>query len=136
MLKLLLALFNKPFILFGTYFGAFSIILHMCIMKNLYLYIFLSFFCFSKASYSQNLNHYNDSEEVSIYPNPVINGKIYITSKFNSKKGIEIFDVLGKKIHASILIGKELNISNLTPGIYIIKITERNLTITRKLVVK
>ena len=105
-------------------------------MKNLYLYIIALSFCFSKVSYSQTLNHYNKSEEVSIYPNPVINGKIYITSKFDSKKEIEIFDVLGKKVHTSILIGKELNISNLTPGIYIIKITNRNLTITRKLVVR
>ena len=49
---------------------------------------------------------------------------------------IEIFDVLGKKIYSTSLFGKELNISKLTPGIYILKIKENNSSATRKLVVR
>lgn len=75
-------------------------------------------------------------EDLSIYPNPVSNGKIYITTKQNLTKDIEIFDVLGKKIYTTSLFGKELNIAKLTPGIYILKIKENNISATRKLVVR
>ncbi|MGJ8591877.1 MAG: T9SS type A sorting domain-containing protein [Aquaticitalea sp.] len=75
-------------------------------------------------------------EDLSIYPNPVSNGKIYITTKLNLTKEIEIFDVLGKKIYSTSMFGKELNISKLTPGIYILKIKENNSSATRKLVVR
>lgn len=75
-------------------------------------------------------------ESLSIYPNPVSNGKIYITTKQNFTKEIEIFDVLGKKVQSTSLFGKELNISKLTPGIYILKIREKNSSATRKLVVR
>lgn len=75
-------------------------------------------------------------QDLSIYPNPVSNGKIYITTKLNLSKDIEIFDVLGKKIYNTSVFGKELNISKLTPGIYILKIKENNRTATRKLVVR
>ncbi len=37
------------------------------------------------------------SEGLGFYPNPVSNGKIYITSKTSLDKEISIFDLLGKK---------------------------------------
>ncbi|HUH29073.1 T9SS type A sorting domain-containing protein [Gelidibacter sp.] len=74
--------------------------------------------------------------DLSIYPNPVSNGKIYITTKENLTKNVEIYDVLGKKIISESLFGKELNISKLTAGIYILKIKEGNSSATRKLVVR
>ena len=91
-------------------------------------------------SYSQvaepNISKTEIIEDLSIYPNPVSNGKIYITTKENLTKEIEIFDVLGKKVFSASLFGKELNISKLTPGIYILKIKENDSSATRKLVVK
>lgn len=77
-------------------------------------------------------------EELSIYPNPVSNGKtvIFITSKLNLTKKIEFYDVLGKQIFSTVLVGKELNISNLSKGVYVLKITEKNSTETKKLVIK
>ena len=110
-------------------------------MKN-YLLILCLVAClsFSSNGYSQitepTTSQTESIEELSIYPNPVSNGKIYITTKENLTKEIEIFDVLGKKIHSTSLFGKELNISKLTPGIYILKIKENNSSATRKLVVK
>ncbi|MEZ4855049.1 MAG: T9SS type A sorting domain-containing protein [Gelidibacter sp.] len=110
-------------------------------MKNyLYILVILMSLCFSVEGFAQktipNSSQTDSIEELSIYPNPVSNGKIYITTKQNLTKDIEIFDVLGKKIYASSLFGKELNISKLTPGIYILKIKENNISATRKLVVK
>ncbi len=75
-------------------------------------------------------------EGLSFYPNPVSNGKIYITSKSSLDKDIIIFDVLGKKVLQTTLNTKELNISSLSPGVYIIKIKEGEATATRKLIVK
>ncbi|SFZ89586.1 Por secretion system C-terminal sorting domain-containing protein [Flaviramulus basaltis] len=77
-------------------------------------------------------------EGLSIYPNPVSSGKtyIYITSKYNFNKKIEFYNVLGKQIFSTNLTGKELNISNLSKGVYILKITENNTSETRKLVIK
>lgn len=110
-------------------------------MKN-----YLSFFCLlafislSTVGYSQmsepSVSNNETIENLSIYPNPVSNGKIYITTKQNLTKDIEIFDVLGKKIYTTSIFGKELNITKLSPGIYILKIKENNITATRKLVVR
>ncbi|WP_369692171.1 T9SS type A sorting domain-containing protein [Formosa haliotis] len=75
-------------------------------------------------------------EDLSIYPNPVSNGKLYIVTKSNLTKEIEIFNVLGKSIFQTTLFGKELNISKLNAGIYIIKIKENNISTTRKLIIR
>jgi hypothetical protein len=75
-------------------------------------------------------------EGLSLYPNPVSTGKVYVTSKKDSEKEIIIFDVLGKKVLQTIINNKELNVSNLSPGVYIIKITEEGATSSRKLIVQ
>ena len=75
-------------------------------------------------------------EGLSLYPNPVVNGKVYISSKSDLENDIIIFDVLGKKVPQAHLTSKELNIPDLTPGVYIIKISEQNNSATRKLIVR
>ncbi|WP_330442691.1 T9SS type A sorting domain-containing protein [Flavobacterium sp. C4GT6] len=111
-------------------------------MKKNYFYItLLFFFLFSFAAVAQenkgNLTVQQESiEGLNIYPNPVSSDRVYITSKSSQSKEVEIFDVLGKKILHTTITGKELNISNLTAGVYIIKIKEGEATATRKLIVK
>ncbi|WP_373057730.1 T9SS type A sorting domain-containing protein [Zunongwangia sp. H14] len=73
---------------------------------------------------------------LSIYPNPVTNGKVYISTTRNLEKEIEIYNVLGKPVKKIRLRGRELDVSSLTPGIYILKIEEQNNRATRKLVIK
>lgn len=75
-------------------------------------------------------------EGLNLYPNPVSNGKVYITSKNDLNKEIIIFDVLGKKVLQTTMNSKELSVANLSPGVYIIKISEGEATATRKLIVK
>lgn len=101
------------------------------------LAFFTAFSGFGQNSVSNNSIPQN-IENLSIYPNPVSNGKtfIYITSKLNLTKSIEFYDVLGKLIFSTVLTGKELNISNLSKGVYVLKITESNISETRKLVIK
>jgi hypothetical protein len=112
-------------------------------MTKNYLYIatlFIFFLSFSsnaqesKSQYSRNQDATIDG--LSFYPNPVSNGKIYIISKSSLDKEISIFDVLGKKVLQAIINTKELNISSLSPGVYIIKIREGEATAARKLIVK
>ncbi len=110
-------------------------------MKNylfiLLLMIFLGFGgSVSAQTAPSKMSTSNDIMDLVIYPNPVNNGKIYITTKQNLSKLVEIYDVLGKKIVSNALFGKELNISRLTPGIYILKIQEGTNSATRKLVVR
>jgi|SRR5690606_10967437 len=97
-------------------------------MIKKYFYTLLIFFAFSSAASAQ--------EGLGFYPNPESNGKIYITSKSNIDKDVMIFDVLGKKVLQTVTSSKEVNISALSPGVYIIRITEGNTTATRKLIIK
>lgn len=111
-------------------------------MTKYYFQIITVFICLlvSTLSFSQSIepkkSDYGTIEGLTIYPNPVSNGKLYISSTKNLSKNIQIFDVLGKKIYDTGLFGNALDISRLNTGVYIIKITEDGNTITRKLVVK
>lgn len=111
-------------------------------MTKNYIYIILLFLTFSLSVTAQESKNGNASksqeptiEGLSLYPNPNNTGKVYVTSRFNLDKKVEIFDVLGKKVMDVTLYTKELNISNLNPGVYIIKIKEGEASATRKLIV-
>ncbi len=113
-------------------------------MKKKYFYTILlfGFLLTVNTSYAQQESKRSTAEitqnidGLTIYPNPVNNGKVFISTTLNHSKDINIYDVLGKKIVSETLFGKELNISNLTPGVYILKIKENNFSATRKLVVR
>jgi hypothetical protein len=111
-------------------------------MTKNYIYIILLFLSFSIGAVAQEGKSATSTksqeptiEGLSLYPNPNNTGKVYITSRLNLDKKIEVFDVLGKKVIDLILYTKELNISNLNPGVYIIKIKEGEASATRKLIV-
>lgn len=111
-------------------------------MAKNYFYIILIFISFAATNVvAQEGKSTSKSQETSIeglsfYPNPVTNGKVYISSKLNLDKQIAIFDVLGKKVLQTLLTSKELNVASLSPGVYIIKIEEGDATATRKLIVR
>ena len=75
-------------------------------------------------------------EGLSIFPNPASGQKVYINTKAGKSKKVEIYNVLGNSILSAELVGNELNISSLDPGIYIMKIQEGKSSATRKLVVR
>jgi hypothetical protein len=106
-------------------------------MKKKYFYItLLLFFLLSLGAAAQDSKQ-ETIDGLNIYPNPVSTGRIYITSKSSLNKDVEIYDVLGKKIlSVTLTSSKEVNIANLTPGVYIVKIKEGDATATRKLIVK
>ena len=103
-------------------------------MAKNYLYTFFFFCLFSLGTFAQDVKQ--QGETLGFYPNPVSNGKIYITSKTTLDKEVLIFDVLGKKVLQTTISSRELNISTIPPSVYIIKITEGDTTTTRKLIVR
>lgn len=116
-------------------------------MKEKYLYIFLMLIITSFSAQAQTAKNSgvadqvkteNTLDKVQIYPNPVTSGKIYINAETNSVKAIELYDMLGKRILTTEMNGyqKELNVSNLKAGVYILKLAEKNNSITRKIVIK
>ncbi|MEN9323762.1 MAG: hypothetical protein RL699_1542 [Bacteroidota bacterium] len=99
---------------------------------NLYIaFVFTFVFC------SVNGQEIKTQQDIlGFYPNPVNNGKIYLTSKTALDKEVIIFDVLGKKVFQNTVSSKEISLANLTPGVYIIKLREGEVTTTRKLIIK
>lgn len=114
-------------------------------MKKNYFYITSLILLFSLSASAQDGKQQGTSaskfqeqsfENLNVYPNPVGNGRVYITSGTASPKDIEIFDVLGKRVMLTTISTKELNVSSLSPGVYIIKIKEGEQRATRKLIIK
>lgn len=110
--------------------------------KNYFYITFLLLFFCSLSLSAQEVKPQSRVQEstaiegLNLYPNPVSNGKVYISTKNDLDKEIQIFDVLGKKVLQTVLSSKELNVSTLTPGVYIIKIKEEEASTTRKLIVR
>ncbi|MEX0273518.1 MAG: T9SS type A sorting domain-containing protein [Flavobacteriaceae bacterium] len=101
-----------------------------------YLYLILFFF-FLSFSYGQDaVGKASSIEGFKLYPNPTINGKVYISTKAKAPKRILIFDVLGTKVMETTLIREELNVSDLGAGVYLLRVIEKGEVATRKLVIK
>ena len=102
-------------------------------MKQLYTFVF---FLLLSISYGQNSKANGDIDGFKLYPNPVTDDKVYINTTHNASKRILIFDVLGTKVLKAKLLGKELNLSNINPGVYVLRVYEKDKMVTRKLIIK
>ncbi|MDC7995268.1 T9SS type A sorting domain-containing protein [Altibacter sp. HG106] len=72
----------------------------------------------------------------SIYPNPATS-TINITSALSGDMNVAIFDVLGKQVMNNVVSGEQrVNIESLNSGVYIVRVTQGNVTETQKLVVR
>ncbi|WP_430928613.1 T9SS type A sorting domain-containing protein [Polaribacter marinivivus] len=74
----------------------------------------------------------------AIYPNPVSNGRLTITSNSTDSKQVSIFNVLGKNVLNTTISGTkaEVNTSGISAGIYILKVVEGGKTATSKLIIR
>lgn len=102
-------------------------------MKHFYV---LFFFFAVTLGFGQQAPEKGDIEGFKLYPNPVTEGRVYVVTAKNAPKKIRIFDVLGTPVLETTIIGKELNISELKSGIYLIQVYEKDKVATRKLIVK
>ncbi|MBM1104786.1 T9SS type A sorting domain-containing protein [Aurantibacter crassamenti] len=102
-------------------------------MKHLYLVF--AFLCITIA-YGQDSVASSDIEGFKLYPNPVTSGKVYISTTNSAPKKILIFDVLGTQVLQTTILGKEIDLSSLDAGVYILRMYQNNKMATRKLIVK
>ena len=73
---------------------------------------------------------------MKIYPNPTNIGQVTIDSPENGYISVQVYDVLGKQVKKEILISDVLSVSDLTPGLYIVQITQNGFFTTKKLLIK
>ncbi|WP_417866793.1 T9SS type A sorting domain-containing protein [Xanthomarina gelatinilytica] len=77
-----------------------------------------------------------EANTFNVYPNPTSTGYVNITSKTNDVINVAVFDILGKQVINNTVNNNRLDVSTLTTGVYIMKISQNGQTITKKLVVK
>lgn len=95
----------------------------------------------SVGLYAQETIDFNNlrNDEIAgfkLYPNPVLADVVYVTTEKNSLKEVRIYDVFGELVLTDKITAKAMNISRLSPGVYVVQVTEGEKSITRKLVVK
>ncbi len=78
----------------------------------------------------------NEINGLKVYPNPVKNGNLFITSDSNNAKAVVIYDIIGKQVVNTTITNQPVNVASLKAGIYVVKITEDGKTATRKLVIE
>jgi Secretion system C-terminal sorting domain/Lamin Tail Domain len=76
------------------------------------------------------------ANDFKIYPNPTSTGFIDISSNNNAAMKVTVFDVLGKQVINQMVSNKRLDVSNLNTGVYIMRVTQDNASVTKKLVIK
>ena len=101
-------------------------------MKKLLLVIFVVLVSFNAVAQAVKTQ---PTDSLSFCPNTVTNGKIYITSKTTLEKEVSVYNVLGKCVLQTTTY-KEVNISKIPTGVYIIKIKEGDTVVIRKLTVR
>ncbi len=103
-------------------------------MKHFYLLLFLLVFSIGHSQDSRGNS--GDIEGFNLYPNPVTNGKVYIETKANAPKKVLIYDVLGTQVIETTILGKELSVTDLDAGVYVLRVQEKDKITTRKLIIK
>jgi len=79
----------------------------------------------------------NNIDGLEVYPNPVINKQIFVTSASADVKQIIIYNVLGKAVYKTkINNGQAINVGELKAGIYMMKIIENGQVGLQKLIIK
>ena len=88
-------------------------------------------FAIGELDPSLGLSDYK-STSYTLFPNPVNDGVLYISSDNSSDKSIEIYDLLGKKVFSSGTISDKVEIKSLKNGVYFARIkTEKQATVQK-----
>lgn len=71
------------------------------------------------AGVTLSSNNIHNSDEISVYPNPVVN---YLNINYAGKTKTDVYDLSGKAILTT--ISKKINFNNYANGIYILRVTD------------
>ena len=85
----------------------------------------------------RKINFNNADDDITVYPVPVVDGKLFIASSANARKAI-LFDAAGRVIKSFILNGNNntLDISTIAKGTYQLKLFTENSTHTQKIIIQ
>lgn len=78
---------------------------------------------------------FSQIDGLKMYPNPTKNN-LFIETALNGDINVSIVNMLGKEVVNNKVTNNTVNISNLTSGIYIVKITEEGKISTKKLIIE
>jgi len=76
------------------------------------------------------------SNAFKLYPNPAKSGFVNISSTGSGAIQANVFDVLGKQVVNAAVVNGRLDVSSLNTGVYIVKLTQGEATITKKLIIQ
>ncbi len=77
-----------------------------------------------------------DSNSFNVFPNPTNTGFVNISSINSEVINAKVFDILGKEVLNGKVKNNQLNVSNLNAGMYILKLSQNNATVTKKLIIQ
>jgi len=77
-----------------------------------------------------------EANQFNVFPNPVTNGLVNISTKSNEAIAVTVFDILGKQVINQTVNNNVLNVATLTSGVYILKLSQNENVTTKKLVIK
>jgi len=77
----------------------------------------------------------NEISGLNVYPNPVTNGKVFISSNTSAAKKVAVYDALGKQLIQKEVSNGTLDVSGLSKGVYLMKVSEGASSSTRKLII-
>ncbi|NNK41012.1 MAG: T9SS type A sorting domain-containing protein, partial [Winogradskyella sp.] len=88
------------------------------------------------ASSSLSVTDFIPTGEFTISPNPSRNKLNVKLSSYNESLKLEVFDVLGKKIHMGKVTNLEttVNVSNWKSGVYLVRISNDNVSQTKRFI--
>ncbi|WP_299435062.1 T9SS type A sorting domain-containing protein [uncultured Aquimarina sp.] len=105
-------------------------------MKKIYLLLILIgvfVLSFSTGAKAQSTFDRNNEKEFQVFPNPVSGNTLNITSKSGKSITCRVFNVLGKTVLFKVITTKELDISSLPTGVYVLRIKSGEHQTVRKL---
>lgn len=85
--------------------------------------------------FSLSLNEFNENN-FSVYPNPTTTGFVNIISANSDTITVVVYDILGKQVINKTLSNDRLDVSSLNAGVYVLKVSQNNASVTKKLVIK
>ena len=82
-----------------------------------------------------SINDY-DLSDLKLYPNPVNGDYVTIQSSVSGEKNIEVYDITGKRLINTILNSDKLDVSSVSSGVYLVKVTIQGQTKVSKLIIR
>ena len=95
-----------------------------------------SYYVVQEIYESTSLSISDNNFHVSIYPNPVSDGIINLVNPTNEALAVEIFDLNGRKVISKTSIFDSVDVSELSEGIYSMKLSNQDKFDVKKIVVK